>query len=185
MGAFLLRQRSLPLAMRMVCFAIGLAMLPLSSGGQGVESGTLGVTASILDQCSVGDACLARGTVALAVADGRMTVTPKGSATSISLACTSGTIATLAFGPGTHFAGNARRMKSTVGESADHFPGYQFRLQSASGHAIGTAAVALEGAEGINKTVLLGAAIDSAANRLAQPAGDYAGSVMLTITFAP
>lgn len=160
-----------------------LLAIPICWGSGGGESGTLGVTASILHQCTVGDATLAIGAVGLVHASGRMELVSNGASVAIPWSCTNGTAAALSFGSGANADGGERRMKST---SATHFLAYQLREGSASGQPIGSAAVALAGADGTNKTFTVwGGPVNSAGNLAAKPAGDYMDTVSLTITFSP
>lgn len=156
---------------------------PICWGSSGGESGTLGVTASILHQCTVGDAALAIGAVGLVHASGRMELVSNGATVAIPWSCTNGTAAALSFGSGANADGGERRMKSTA---ATQFLAYQLREGSASGQPIGSTAVSLAGADGTNKAFTVwGAPVNSAENLAARPAGDYMDSVSLTITFSP
>lgn len=146
----------------------------------------LAVTASILNQCSVGDATLALGQIGLVDASGKMTVLSAGASAGIPWACTHGTTASLAFGAGSHSSGTDRRMKATAVDATDQFLEYQLKVGSANGAPIAGSAISLSGADGTNKTFTIwGGPVDSAANRLAKPAGEYSDTVLLTVTFSP
>jgi spore coat protein U-like protein len=165
--------------------AAGLA-LAVAPAFAGSETGQLAVSASVPAQCAVGDATLAMGPVTLVNANGTITGVSGGAAAVIPWGCTNGTSATLAFGMGTNSTGAGRRLISTTAGAAPQYLEYQLKTGSSGGAVIGTTPVTLDGADGTNKNFTVwGAPVNSAANRTVKPAGDYADSILLTITFAP
>lgn len=154
--------------------------------GSATDSGRLTVTASIPNQCSLGDSTLAMGAITVVSTNGTMATVSGGSGVDIPWGCTSGTSATLAFGLGSNSSGIDRRLVSTTAGTSTQYLEYQLKAGSSSGVAIGTTPVTLDGADGTNRTFTVwGAPVNSAANRTAKPAGDYTDTVSLTITFAP
>lgn len=156
---------------------------PICWGSSAADTGALGVTASILHQCTVGDAALDIGAVGLVHPSGRMELISNGASVAIPWSCTNGTAAALSLGLGANAQGGERRMKSPA---ATQFLGYQLREGSASGQPIGSTAIALAGADGTNKAFTVwGGPVNSGENLAAKPAGDYRDAVLLTITFSP
>ena len=167
----------------LIAGGIGLAT---ASSWADTDTGNLTVSATIANQCSVGDATLAIGAITLVGSDGTM-ATPSGATTAnIPWACTNGTAASLGFGLGDNSSGSDRRLKSTTAGSSNQYFEYQLKSGSSSGAALTTTPVTLSGADGTNKTFTVwGGAVNSVANKAAIPANDYTDVVLLTITFTP
>lgn len=175
--------------------AIKMAIRALAAGGfafaatasmAATDTGSLTVNATIANQCAVGDATLALGTITLVNANGTMSAASGGNTIGIPWACTNGTGATLGFGLGANSSGTDRRMKSTTAGASNQYFAYQLNVGSSGGDPIDTAAQTLSGADGTNQTFTVwGGAVDSAANRAAKPATDYTDTVLMTITFTP
>jgi spore coat protein U-like protein len=157
-----------------------------AAAGAATDTGNLTVSATVANQCSVGDAALSLGAITLVNADGTMATLSGGTTAAIPWACTNGTAATLGFDLGGNSSGTDRRMKSTTAGASNQYLEYALKVDSSSGTAIDTTAVALSGADGTNKTFTVwGGPVASAANQAATPATDYTDSVLLTITFTP
>jgi spore coat protein U-like protein len=151
--------------------------------GAATDTADLTVTATVANQCSVGNAALSLGAITLVGADGTM-ATPTGSSTiGVPWACTNGTSATLGFGNGNNFASSTRRMSSGT---VDTFLEYELRSGSSAGTVIASTALDLSGADGTDKTLTVwGGPVNSTANKAAKPASDYTDTVLMTITFTP
>lgn len=150
------------------------------------ETGNLTVSASVANQCSVGDATLALGAITFVAADGTMSITGAGATAGIPWACTNGTAATLAFGNGSNASVTTRRMTATVATVAQYLE-YDLKVTSSAGTAIplADAGTAVTG-DGTNKTFTVWAGVpNSAANKLAKPSTGYTDTVVATITFTP
>lgn len=168
-----------------VLLAGGLSLAALASFGA-TETGNLTVTASVANQCSVGDATLALGAITLVAADGTMSITGTGATAGIPYACTNGTGATLKFGDGNNASVTTRRMTATVATVAQ-FLEYDLKVTSSAGTAIPLADVgtAVTG-DGTNKTFTVWAGVaNTTANKAAKPSTGYTDTVVATITFTP
>lgn len=160
-------------------------MAPQVSRAAG-ETGLLAVSATIPAQCAVGEAALAMGPITIVGSNATTSMVSGGAGSSIPWGCTNGTSATLAFSMGSNSTGTDRRLASSTAGTAPQYLEYQLKAGSAGGATIGATPVTLEGADGTHKTFTVwGAPVNSAANRTVKPAGDYADSVLLTITFSP
>jgi len=82
--------------------------------GQAADTGSLAVSASIVNQYAVGNAALALGAITLVNANGTMATLSGGSVVDIPWGCTNGTAATLSFGLGNNTNGSNRRLVSTT-----------------------------------------------------------------------
>lgn len=161
-------------------------MAATSWAGAATGTGSLAVSASIVNQCAVGDAALALGAITLVSTNGTMATLSGGAAVDIPWGCTNGTAATLSFGLGNNTNGSDRRLVSTTAGASNQYIEYQLKADSSSGPAIGTTAVTLNGADGTNRTFTVwGGPVNSAANQAAKPGNDYTDAVLLTITFTP
>ena len=165
-----------------------LSLAAITSFGA-TDTGNLTVTATVANQCSVGDATLALGAITLVGADGTMAsnITGSGATANIPWACTNGTAATLSFGDGTNVGGGSiRRMKATV-DSESQYLEYSLRATSSAGAVIGLsdAGTSVTG-DGTSKTFTVWAGVaNSAANKVAKPSTGYTDTVVATITFTP
>jgi spore coat protein U-like protein len=178
------RHRAISQAAR-ILVAGGIALMAAASWAA-TDTGNLTVSATVANQCAVGDAALSLGAITLVNADGTMATLSGGATAAIPWACTNGTAATLGFGLGGNSSGTDRRLKSTTAGASNQYLEYALKVDSSSGAAIDTTAVALNGADGTNKTFTVwGGPVDSVANKAAKPATDYTDGVLLTITFTP
>jgi spore coat protein U-like protein len=174
---------AIKLALR--ALAIGGVALASATSMAATESGNLTVTATIANQCAVGDAALALGAMTLVAADGTMATPSGGSTIGVPWACTNGTAATLSFDVGANSTGSDRRMKSTTAGASNQFFEYQLKADSSSGAAIGTTGLPLAGTGTDGTFTVWGGPVDSLANKAAKPASDYTDTVQMTITFTP
>jgi spore coat protein U-like protein len=167
--------------------AAGVIGLMAAASWAATDTGNLTVSATVANQCAVGDAALSLGAITLVNADGTMATLSGGATAAIPWACTNGTAATLGFDLGGNSSGTDRRLKSTTAGASNQYLEYALKVDSSSGAAIdNTTAVALNDADGTNKTFTVwGGPVDSVANKAAKPATDYTDSVLLTITFTP
>lgn len=90
--------------MRVLAGGSAILIAGVSWAGAATDTGRLGVSASIVDHCAVGNAVLAPGASAMINADGTLATAPA-SAIGIPWDCTSGTSASLAFSHGSNFRG--------------------------------------------------------------------------------
>jgi len=167
---------------------VSAAVLSLTCLGALADTDTanLTVTATVANQCAIGDATLAMGSITLINNNGT-TAAPSGSGiASVPWACTNGTSATVGFGYGQNSTGTDRRLRSVTAGASNQFLEYTLRTTNSSGTLIGGSAMALSGADGTDKTLTIwGGPVDTAANRAVKPASDYTDSVVMTITFTP
>lgn len=149
------------------------------------DTGNLTVTATVANQCAIGDATLALGTISLINANGTIG-TPSGSGiTNVPWACTNGTSATVVFGNGLNYNAH-RRLVSTTAGSSNQFLAYNLKQGTSSGADISGTPIALTGADGTNRTFAVwGGPADTPENRTVKPATDYTDTVQMTITFTP
>lgn len=166
----------------------GLSAIALASFAN-TGTGNLTVSATVENQCSVGDATLSLGAITLVDANGTMSANVTAGATAnIPYACTNGTSAMLSFGNGNNVAagGTVRRMAATVGGGTEYLE-YDLKVANSSGASIALddTGTAVSG-DGTNKTFAVWAGVvNSAANQLAKPSAGYTDTVVATITFTP
>ena len=150
------------------------------------DTGTLSVTATVANQCAIGDATLALGTISLVNVNGTMAAPSGGGSTGVPWACTNGTAATVSFGYGLNSTGTDRRLRSSAAGSSNQFLEYVLRVGNSSGTVIGSTGISLSGADGTDKSFTVwGGPADTTANRAVKPGTDYTDSVVMTITFTP
>jgi spore coat protein U-like protein len=166
--------------------AVAVAAVFAAAAHADTDTGTLTVTATVANQCAIGDATLALGTISLVNAGGTLGAPTGGGSAAVPWACTNGTAATVTFGQGQHSTGSDRRLRSTTAGSSNQYLEYVLRAGNSGGAVIGNSPIALTGADGTDRSFTVwGGPADTAANRAAKPAADYADSVLMTITFTP
>lgn len=150
------------------------------------DTANLTVTANVANQCAIGDATLAMGTISLVNINGTMGAPSGGGTANVPWACTNGTSATVGFGYGQNSTGTDRRLRSVTAGSSNQYLEYVLRTTNSSGTVISGSAFALSGADGTDKVLTIwGGPVDTPANRAVKPASDYTDSVVMTITFTP
>jgi spore coat protein U-like protein len=170
-------QRPLLAALAAVAIAATSAMFPLTAQA-GTASGSLAVSASIANNCTVGTSTMAFGAYDPVGTNASTALTATGT---VALTCIKNDSTTITLGLGnnsTHASGTTRAMT----DGASDYLSYELYTSSARSTVWNTTNTVAYTGTGTSGTVSVYGTIP-AGQGVAQPAGSYTDSVAITVTF--